>query len=126
MKTIIIIDDDKSILRVFTRVLERKGYAVTSAESGKEAIEKIKAACFDAALIDVRLPDMQGTDILPVIQETTPSTVKIMFTGSPDLDQKDNKGHVMDAYLIKPVKPEVLLNLLQEKLNEKQHILNQT
>jgi CheY-like chemotaxis protein len=40
-RTIIIVDDDKSFLRVFTRVLEKKGYLVTSAENGKDAVEKI-------------------------------------------------------------------------------------
>jgi DNA-binding NtrC family response regulator len=119
-RTIIIVDDDKSILRVFTRVLERKGYAVTTAENGKDAIDKIRRTRFDAALIDVRLPDMHGTSILPIIQETSASTVKIMFTGSPDLDQHDKKNSIMDAFLIKPVKPEILLSILQEKLNAKQ------
>ncbi len=114
------VDDDKSILRVFTRVLEKKGYSVTTAENGKDAIEKIRQTRFDAALIDVRLPDMHGTEILPIIQKTSSTTVKIMFTGSPDLDQHDNKDSIMDAFLIKPVKPEILLSLLQEKLKAKQ------
>jgi DNA-binding NtrC family response regulator len=119
-RTIIIVDDDKSILRVFTRVLEKKGYLVTSAENGKDAIEKILHNKFDAALIDVRLPDMRGTDILPIIEQTSNATVKIMFTGSPDLDKHNNKESIMDAFLIKPVKPEILLSTLQEKIKSKQ------
>lgn len=118
-QTILVVDDDKSILRVFTRVLEKKGYAVTVAENGEEAIDKINCAHFDAALIDVRLPDMRGTDILPILQKNAPLTVKIMFTGSPDMARYD-KGHLMDAFLTKPVKPETLLNILQEKLTAKQ------
>jgi DNA-binding NtrC family response regulator len=116
-RTIIIVDDDRSILRVFTRVLEKKGYIVTTAENGKDALNQIEHGSFDAALIDVRLPDMEGTTILPRIQETSPKTVKIVFTGSPDLEVLGNGANEnMDAFLIKPVKPEVLLGILDEKI----------
>ena len=116
-RTIIIVDDDRSILRVFTRVLEKKGYIVTTAENGKDALNQIEHSRFDAALIDVRLPDMEGTSILPRIQETSPKTVKIVFTGSPDLEVLGNGANEnMDAFLIKPVKPEVLLGILDEKI----------
>jgi DNA-binding NtrC family response regulator len=116
-RTIIIVDDDRSILRVFTRVLEKKGYTVTTAENGKAALNQIECNRFDAALIDVRLPDMEGTAILPRIQETSPKTVKIIFTGSPDLEVLGNGANKnMDAFLLKPVKPEVLLGILDEKI----------
>jgi DNA-binding NtrC family response regulator len=117
-KTILIIDDDPAILRVLTRVLERKGYAVTAAKNGKEALEQINHRRFNAALIDVRLPDMEGTALLPCIEETSPKTVKIVFTGSPtaELSENPTKNH-MDAFLLKPVKPEIILGILDEKLN---------
>ncbi len=116
----LIIDDDRSIIRVFTRVLERKGYTVVAVESGKEAIEQIKNKCFDAALIDVNLPDMEGTELLPKIQEKSPKTVKIVFTGAPTGEFSETGKNVnMDVFLIKPVKPEILLSILDEKLKNK-------
>jgi DNA-binding NtrC family response regulator len=116
-RTIIIVDDDRSILRVFTRVLEKKNYAVTTVETGKAALDQIKCNRFDAALIDIRLPDMEGTAILPIIQETSPKTVKIVFTGSPGLEVLGNgANNNMDAFLLKPVNPEVLLGILDEKI----------
>ena len=119
-KTIIIVDDDRSILRVFTRVLEKKGFTVTAVENGKDALSQIEHNHFDAALIDVRLPDMDGTELLPKIQETSARTLKIVFTGSPDLGCLGNDGKEnMDAFLIKPIKPEVLLGILDEKLKTK-------
>ncbi len=118
-KTIIIIDDDKSILSVLTRLLEKKGYVVTTAENGKDSIDKIERFRFSAALIDVRLPDMLGTAILSKIQETSPKTVKIVFTGSPYLAEITEKNQHMDAFLIKPVKPELLISVLEEKLTTK-------
>jgi DNA-binding NtrC family response regulator len=116
-RPIIIVDDYQSILRVFTRVLEKKGYTVTTAENGKAALNQIECNRFDASLIDVCLPDMESTAILPRIQETSPKTVKIIFTGSPDLKVLGNGANKnMDAFLLKPVKPEVLLGILDEKI----------
>jgi two-component system, NtrC family, response regulator GlrR len=119
-RSILIVDDDRSILRVFTRVLERKGYKVTAAENGKDGLSHIKRARFDAALIDVRLPDMEGTNLLPVIQETSPRTVKIVFTGSPDLESLNNGCRKnMDAFLLKPVSPDVILDILNQKIKQR-------
>lgn len=119
-KTMLIVDDDRSILRVFTRVLERKGYTVTAVENGKDALRQIEKNHFSAALIDVRLPDMEGTELLPKIQETSPGTVKIVFTGSPTVEASTEAAKKsMDAFLLKPVKPEVLLRILEEKLKDR-------
>lgn len=119
-RTILIIDDDKAILRVFTRLFEKKGYGVVAAETGREAIEKLEANSYDAALIDIRLPDMEGTDLLPIIQHRTPKTVKIVVTGSPTHEncaRATEEG--ADAFVGKPVNPDVLLNILEEKLADR-------
>jgi DNA-binding response OmpR family regulator len=117
---ILVVDDDKSILRTFTRILQKKGYEIDVAETGKEAIEKTKKEKFDMALIDIRLPDMDGTDLLSKIQPFTAETIKIMITGFPSVDsglKALDQG--ADAYLVKPVKPEELLALIEEKMELK-------
>ena len=63
-KTILVVDDDKSILRTFTRILQKSGYEIDVAETGKEAVEKAENHHYDFALVDIRLPDMDGTDLL--------------------------------------------------------------
>ncbi len=120
-KKILVVDDDKSILRAFTRILQKNGYAVDVAETGKEAIDKSETGCYNLALIDVRLPDMDGTDLLPKMQKTMHETIKIMITGFPSLEngvKAIDEG--ADAYLVKPVKPEDLLMLIKEKLKNKE------
>ena len=116
-KLILVIDDDKSILRTLTRILQKAGYEVATAETGKEAIGKAEKNRYDLALVDVRLPDMDGTDLLTKFQDITPDTVKIVITGFPSLETgvKALDGGA-DAYLVKPVKPEELLSLIGEKL----------
>ena len=119
-KRIIVIDDDKSILRTFTRILQKRGYEIDVAETGKEALEKSKKTSYDLALIDIRLPDMDGTDLLVKMQETMRGAIKIMITGFPSLEtgvKALDEG--ADAYLVKPVKPEELLALIEEKFKAK-------
>lgn len=114
---ILVIDDDKSILRTFTRILQKSGYEIDVAETGKEAIEKSKKGHYDLALVDIRLPDMDGTDLLVKLQQTMRDAIKIMITGFPSLEtgvKALDEG--ADAYLVKPVKPEELLALIDEKL----------
>ena len=122
-KTILVVDDDKSILRTFTRILEKSGYNIDVAETGKEAIEKAKNHHYDLALVDIRLPDMDGTDLLAKLKKQLQNTVKIMITGFPSLEtgvKALDEG--ADAYLVKPVKPQELLALLDEKMKSKKQV----
>jgi two-component system response regulator HydG len=87
------------------------------AETGKEAMEKAEKRHYDLALVDIRLPDMDGTDLLVKMKDTMRDTVKIMITGFPSLEtgvRALDEG--ADAYLVKPVKPDELLMLIEEKL----------
>jgi DNA-binding response OmpR family regulator len=119
-RTILLVDDDKSILRTFTRILQKKGYKVDSSETGKEAIKKAERRRYDLALVDIRLPDMDGTDLLAKIKKPLQNTIKIMITGFPSLEtgvKALDEG--ADAYLVKPVKPEDLLMIIEEKLKNR-------
>jgi DNA-binding response OmpR family regulator len=120
-KTILVVDDDKSILRTFTRILQKSGYDIDVAETGKEAMEKAENHHYDLALVDIRLPDMDGTDLLAKLKKQLQHTVKIMITGFPSLEtgvKALDEG--ADAYLVKPVKPQELLMLLEEKLKNRE------
>jgi DNA-binding response OmpR family regulator len=120
-KTILIVDDDKSILRTFTRILKKNGYEIDAAETGKEAIEKADTKEYNLALVDIRLPDMDGTELLAKTKKPLQKTIKIMITGFPSVEtgvKALDEG--ADAYLVKPVKPEELLMLIEEKLKNKE------
>jgi len=114
--SILIIDDDAAILHTFSRIFQRKGYCVTLAERGKEAIEKINSNHYDVALIDLRLPDMEGTELFPLIQSSSPSTLKIMLTGKTMLQDSIDGA---DALLRKPINPEKLLSFIDYKLKNR-------
>jgi DNA-binding response OmpR family regulator len=114
--SILIIDDDTAILRTFTRIFQRKGYCVSVAERGKEAVEKLSRNSYDVALIDLRLPDMEGTELFPLIQNTSPRTLKIMLTGKMLMT---NSIEGADVLLKKPIQPEQLLSVIECKLKDK-------
>ena len=118
-KSILIVEDDKAIIKSLKEILQSEGYSVDTAETGREGIQKSKAKFFNMALLDIKLPDMEGTKLLVTMHETSPIMVKIMVTGYPSLEnavEALNMG--ADAYIMKPVNPEKLLALIEEKLEK--------
>jgi len=114
---ILIVDDDESIRRVMVTILELEGYSVDTAEDGREAIEKSNSNFYNVALIDIRLPDMEGTTLLSAMKDTVPRMIKIIVTGFPSLQNAVdavNKG--ADAYILKPVNMENVLETINDHL----------
>jgi DNA-binding NtrC family response regulator len=118
---ILVIDDDEDIRTTFAAVLENEGYAVDTAENGKEAIEKSNNDLYRVALIDYRLPDMNGTELLTSLRETTPKMAKIMVTGYPALQNAIEclKKHA-NAYFAKPVDYENLLKTIRTLIQKQE------
>ncbi|MCL2476792.1 response regulator [Candidatus Bathycorpusculum sp.] len=115
--TALIVDDDKTILRTFSLILKRKGYATDTAETGKEALNKINFNNYDVALIDMRLPDIQGTDLITQLPQKSTKMVKIILTGLMPIDSNHQDPQV-DAYLLKPIKPDDLLIIIETNLQK--------
>ena len=116
---ILVVDDDESIRKTLAAILEDKGYDVDTAENGKEAITKSHAKFYNLALIDIRLPDMEGIKLLTAMKETTPKMVKIIITGYPALQnviEVVNKG--ADAYILKPLNFDNVLDVIKEHLRK--------
>jgi two-component system response regulator VanR len=114
-RRVLIIDDDKSTLRFFTLILQRKGYSVDVVETGKEALEKISSQFYDVALIDVVLPDMNGLELLKSIPSNTKKIVMTGATSEENHTRAQTEG--ADAYLLKPIKPEKLLQIIANSLS---------
>ena len=113
---ILVVDDDPNILRGFKSILEKEGYNVETTETGKDALKKIEKAKFSVYLVDVKLPDMEGTELLLKIPNN-PKTVKIIITGfSTDEVGKKAADYGADDFLVKPVKAEELTTTVRERL----------
>jgi DNA-binding response OmpR family regulator len=116
---ILIVEDDENIRETIKNILEQSGYDTDVAKTGQEAERKTKTKFYNLALLDIKLPDMEGTKLLAKVHDTTPKMVKIMVTGYPSLEnamEALNQG--ADAYVTKPVKPAKLLALIEEKLEK--------
>jgi DNA-binding NtrC family response regulator len=116
---ILIVDDDNGITGSLSAVLESEGYRTDVAHTVKEAIEKSYENDYNLAILDIKLPDGEGTSLLKMLRETSPKMMKIMLTGYPRLENSINSlndGAV--AYLIKPVDVEKLLETIKSKIKE--------
>jgi len=114
---ILIIDDDKTILKILVKILQKEGHTVDTAETGRDALNKIQTQQYDVALIDVRLQDINGLDLLKLIQDAAPKMIKIVLTGYPsDQDRITALERGADEYLAKPVKSEKLIEVIESKL----------
>lgn len=116
---ILIVEDDENIRETIKNILEQSGYDTDVAKTGQEAERKTQTKFYNLALLDIKLPDMEGTKLLAKVHDTTPKMVKIMLTGYPSLEnamEALNQG--ADAYVTKPVKPAKLLALIEEKLEK--------
>ena len=118
---ILVVDDDESIRKTLAAILEEEGYDADTAENGKEAIQKTNARFYNLALVDIRLPDMEGVKLLTTMKETTPKMIKIIVTGYPSMQNviaAVNKN--ADAYLVKPLDIPILLKTIREHLRKQQ------
>jgi len=118
---ILIIDDDKSVLQILAKILQKAGCCVAPVETGREALKKLETQTYDAAVIDVRLQDMNGLDLLNRIQTIAPNMTKIMLTGYPSDEDRTRALELgADYYLAKPVKSETLVEIVQSRLKKGQ------
>jgi len=123
---ILIVDDDENIRKVLATILEEEGYDVETVDTARKAIEKTKKRFYNVALIDIRLPDMEGIELLTKMKDTVPRIRKIIITGFPTLQnavEAVNRG--ADAYVMKPFDVEKVLQTIKENLkkqaNEKKY-----
>jgi DNA-binding NtrC family response regulator len=118
---ILVIDDDENIRKVLETILEDEGYIVETAETAKKGIEESEKEFYNLALIDVRLPDMEGIELLSKLRNTKPKMRKIIVTGYPTLQNAVaavNKG--ADAYVMKPFEVDKILQTIREQLKKQE------
>ena len=116
---ILIVDDDEAIRNSMKMILEDEGYFVDTAVTGAEALRKTRKTTYNVALLDIRLPDMEGVELLKLIGDGVPRTRKIMVTGYPSMqDAVAALNKNADAYLIKPVEVDNLLLTVKKQLQE--------
>ena len=117
MAKILVVDDDMTFCMMLKRWLEKRGYAVESAFSYREAVRLVEGGDFDAVLSDLRLPEGDGLGLLREVKERAPRAQFILMTGYADIQTAVAaiKAGAFD-YVAKPVIPEEILKKLEEAL----------
>lgn len=102
--SILVVDDDESVLKVTRKRLERTGHRVVACSSGQEALEKLGRETFDAMVSDIRMPGMTGMELLRKVREHDLDLPVVLVTGDPALDSATAAvAYGAFQYLIKPV-----------------------
>jgi DNA-binding NtrC family response regulator len=117
MEKILLIDDDEGLVHFLGRFFQRKGYEVSACLSGGAALEKIEKESFDLILLDYKMPDLNGIDILIKIKKSQVKTPVIIMTayGTTELAIEAMKRGAYD-YLVKPFERKELSRVVSEAL----------
>jgi len=117
-KKILIVDDEESVRYSFERFLNEPGYQVTTAKNGTEALSKYSNQSFDLVVLDVRLPDMSGLEVLTKVKSADPRAVVLLITayGTTDLAIETTKQGAYD-YILKPFDIPAMKKVIEEALN---------
>jgi PleD family two-component response regulator len=124
--SLLIVDDDKELCQVVADILREKGYVVEVAHDGKEAGDKLQERFCRVALIDIKLPDMEGTELLRRLKEMHPETDAIMTSAYATLKisiEAIREGAF--AYVLKPLAMDEVIATAERAL-EKRHLAMET
>src|SRR5512147_3311512 len=116
---ILVVDDEKNILRVVSMTLRDNGYQTETAQSAEEAAEKFRQGKFDLVITDLKLPGMSGAELLTRIKSEQADVPVIMITAFGTIENAVNamkKGAF--NYLTKPVNPDELVSVAREALEK--------
>jgi len=129
MSKILIIEDESAIRRVLTKILseENSTYEVSEAEDGLEGIELVKKDDYDLILCDIKMPKMDGVEVLEAVKKIKPEIPIVMISGHGDLDTAVNTMRLgAFDYISKPPDLNRLLNTVRIALDRKELVVENT
>jgi DNA-binding NtrC family response regulator len=119
-KKILVVDDEKHIRDSCIKLLQRKRFNAIGAGSGQEALDKIKGESFDLVLLDVRMPGIDGIEVLRRAKEIVPDLLVLILTGHGTIDTANEAMKLGAAgFIRKPIAIESLAESIDEALATK-------
>ncbi len=117
---LLIVDDEVGFVNILTKRLSRRNMEVTSAYTGTEAIQILRKQDFDVAVLDLKMEEMDGIEVLKIFKKMDPKMVVIMLTGHGS-EQAAREGIEFGAfdYLTKPCELEDLMAKIREAYQER-------
>ena len=120
---VLLVDDEVEFVETLSMRLETRGFRVDVAQNGEAAVERVRAQPFDAILLDLAMPGMDGLDTLKRLRELNPDSQVILLTGQATV-QKATEAMRLGALdlLEKPVSIEVLVEKIEEAATNKMRL----
>lgn len=118
--TILVVDDEKIPRTLRSLILQKKGYRVVAAASGKDALELLAGGAFHLVLSDQMMPGMTGTELAMAIKSTWPAMPVILISGVNEVPADANHA---DRFVSKVGGPDLLFNTIAEVLSAYGHVL---
>jgi two-component system, NtrC family, response regulator HydG len=119
MASILLVEDDLTFSRILEGFLSKKGYQVTVSNKGKDGLKTFQSRSFDMVILDYRLPDTTGMDLMHEIKAEKPATPVVIMTSFQDIRTavKAIKAGAFE-YITKPVNPDELVMIVQQALKK--------
>ena len=115
---ILLVDDDEDLLLLFQRILEGRGYRVEAVTTGRKALGLCKSSRFQLAIVDIKLPDIRGNELVRQLRELDGEMAFILITGYPSLQECiDSLDLGIHEILLKPIEVDELLSVTGEALS---------
>jgi len=126
MNSILIVDDDASFCLILKTFLEKKSFFVASSFSSVEAKKMVRAKFYDIVLTDLRMPDVNGMELISYIKENTPKTEVLMMTGYANVSSAV-KSIKLGAFnfISKPFGPDEVLDMIEDALSHQKIDVNE-
>jgi two-component system NtrC family response regulator len=123
---VLLIDDEEMLLEYMSKRLLKKGFTVKCAFSGEEAVKTAQQAHFDVAVVDLKMPGMDGVETQKRLHEIQPFLQCIVLTGHGSIDSALESGQ-QDAfrYLLKPLEYDTLVTSIHEAYERKVQLVNE-
>jgi len=117
---VLLIDDEVGYVYVLSKRLSKRGFEVGKASSGSEAFQILRQRSFDVAILDLKMTDMDGIEVLKVLKKMVPELVVIMLTGHGSAEAA-HEGIRLGAYdyLTKPCETEELIQKIMEAYDKR-------
>jgi CheY-like chemotaxis protein len=121
---ILVLDDDPIVTLSCKRILGAEGYSISTVEKGEDALNKLAKEDFDLLISDVRLPDINGMEVLKESRVLKPKTDVVIITGYPTLDDaRESTKLGASEYIEKPFTPDFMLNVAKKVFDTRGWIL---
>ena len=117
---ILIVDDEKGVVRSCTRILKRHGFVVTGKTNSASVPQLLKQETFDLLLTDIKMPKIDGLELLKIAKEIDPHITVVLITGYGTMEDAVNAIRLgAQGFLLKPFEPKELIDTVEYNLTRR-------